>query len=75
MNQITDAKVRGFWADSKKMARFLSELLRQGIITATELGKEGLSVSLICFFFAEIFWWCGLIFVHLQYEYSIFDFP
>ena len=36
MNQITDAKVRGFWADSKKMARFLSELLRQGIITATE---------------------------------------
>jgi hypothetical protein len=31
-----DAKVRGFWADSKKMARFLSELLRQGIITATE---------------------------------------
>ena len=30
MIQITDAKVRGFWADSKKMARFLSELLRQG---------------------------------------------
>jgi len=26
----TDAKVRGFWVDSKKIARFLSELLRQG---------------------------------------------
>ena len=36
MIQITDAKVRGFWADSKKMARFLSELLRQGIIIATK---------------------------------------
>ena len=39
--QITDAKVRGFWADSKKMARFLSELLRQGDEIATELGKRG----------------------------------
>ena len=26
----TDAKVRGFLADSKKLARYLSELLRQG---------------------------------------------
>ena len=26
----TDAKIRGFWADSKKLARFLSKLLRQG---------------------------------------------
>ena len=34
--QITDAKVRGFWADSKKMARFLSELLRQGNEIATK---------------------------------------
>ena len=24
------AKIRGFWADSKKLARLLSELLRQG---------------------------------------------
>ena len=32
----SDAKVRGFWADSKKMARFLSELLRQGNEIATE---------------------------------------
>ena len=30
------AKVRGFWADSKKFARFLSELLRQGDEIATE---------------------------------------
>ena len=39
MNQITDAKVRGFWADSKKLARFLSKLLkllRQGNEIATE---------------------------------------
>ena len=35
-NQITDAKVRGFWADSKKLARFLSKLLRQGKGFATE---------------------------------------
>ena len=35
MNQITDAKVRGFWADSKKLARFLSKLL-QGNEIATE---------------------------------------
>ena len=34
--QMTDAKVRGFWADSKKIARFLSELLRQGKEIATE---------------------------------------
>ena len=32
----TGAKVRGFWADSKKLARFLSELLRQGERIATE---------------------------------------
>ena len=30
------AKVRGFWADSKKLARFLSKLLRQGDEIATE---------------------------------------
>ena len=30
MIQIPDAKVRGFWADSKKLARYLSGLLRQG---------------------------------------------
>ena len=41
MIQITDAKVRGFWADSKKLARFLSELLRQGERIATEWGIEG----------------------------------
>ena len=35
------AKVRGFWADSKKLARFLSELLRQGERIATEWGIEG----------------------------------
>ena len=34
--QITDAKVRGFWADSKKLARFLSMLLRQDIGFATK---------------------------------------
>ena len=38
MIQTTDAKVRGFWADSKKLARFLSELLRQGEEIATEWG-------------------------------------
>ena len=38
--QITDAKVRGFWADSKKLARFLSKLLRQGNEIATEYGEE-----------------------------------
>ena len=32
----TDAKVRGFWADSKNLAKFLSELLRQGKGFATE---------------------------------------
>ena len=36
MIQITDAKVRGFLADSKKLARYLSELLRQGDEIATE---------------------------------------
>ena len=36
MIQMTDAKVRGFWADSKKLARFLSKLLRQGERIATE---------------------------------------
>ena len=40
MIQITDAKVRGFWADSKKLARILSKLLRQGKGFATELGKR-----------------------------------
>ena len=38
--QITAAKVRGFWADSKKLARFLSELLRQEEEIATEWGEE-----------------------------------
>ena len=32
----TDAKVRGFWVDSKNLARFLSGLLRQGEEIATE---------------------------------------
>ena len=32
----TGAKVRGFWVDSKKIARFLSELLRQGKGFTTE---------------------------------------
>ena len=32
----TGAKVRGFWADSKKLASFLSDLLRQGNEIATE---------------------------------------
>ena len=32
----TGAKVRGFWGDSKKLAKFLLELLRQGEDTATE---------------------------------------
>ena len=36
MIQITDAKVRGFWADSKKIASFLSKLLRQGDEIAVE---------------------------------------
>ena len=39
--QITDAKVRRFWADSKKLSRFLSELLRQGERIATEWGNRG----------------------------------
>ena len=33
---FTAAKVRGFWADSKKIAWFLSKLLRQGNEIATE---------------------------------------
>ena len=32
----TGAKVRGFWADSRNFAGFLSELLRQGEEIATE---------------------------------------
>ena len=36
MIQITDAKVRGFWAHFKKLARFLLKLLRQGSEFATE---------------------------------------
>ena len=36
MIQITDAKVRGFWADSKKLARILFELLRQDLGFATK---------------------------------------
>ena len=36
MIQMTGAKVRCFWADSKKITRFLSELLRQGERIATE---------------------------------------
>ena len=36
MNLNSDAKVRGFWADSKKIARFLSKLLRQEDEIATE---------------------------------------
>ena len=41
MIQIAIAKVQGFWADSKEIARFLSELLRQGKGFATEWGEEG----------------------------------
>ena len=48
--QITAAKVRGFWADSKKLARFLSELLRQGGRIATEYGNRGWSCRKIVFF-------------------------
>ena len=40
MIQIADTKVRGFWADSKELARFLTKLLRQGERFATEWGKE-----------------------------------
>ena len=40
MNQITDAKVQRFGADSKNLASFLSELLRQGKGFATEWGKR-----------------------------------
>ena len=32
----TGAKVRGFWGDSKKLAKFLLELLRQVKEIATE---------------------------------------
>ena len=38
--QITDAKVRGFWADSKKLARLLVELLRQGRYLRQNMGKS-----------------------------------
>ena len=37
--QIADTKVRGFWADSKELARFLTKLLRQGERFATEWGE------------------------------------
>ena len=37
----TDAKVRGFLAHSKKNARFLSELLRQGWCFATDQEMKG----------------------------------
>ena len=30
MNQISDAKVRGFWANPKGLTDFLIRLLRQG---------------------------------------------
>ena len=36
MIQITDAKVRGYGADSKNLGRFLSKLLRQDIGFATK---------------------------------------
>ena len=36
MNLNSVAKIRGFWADSKKLARFLLKLLRQGDEIATE---------------------------------------
>ena len=35
-NKITAAKVRGFWAHFKKLARILLKLLRQGDEIATE---------------------------------------
>ena len=35
---FTDAKIRGFRADSKKLARLLWELLRQGEVFATKWG-------------------------------------
>ncbi len=41
MIQITDAKVRGFLADSKKLARYLSELLRQAWCFATDQEMKG----------------------------------
>ena len=41
MIQITDAKVRGFLADSKKLARLLSELLRQAWCFATDQEMKG----------------------------------
>ena len=37
----TDAKVRGFLADSKKLARYLSELLRQAWCFATDQEMKG----------------------------------
>ena len=40
MIQMTDAKVQGFWADSKEIARFLSKLLRHGERIATEWGNR-----------------------------------
>jgi hypothetical protein len=36
MNLKSDAKIRGFWADSKYSGDFLLELLRQGKEFATE---------------------------------------
>ena len=41
MIQITDAKVRRFWADSKKFARFLLKLLRQAWCFATDQEMKG----------------------------------
>ena len=45
MNLISVAKIRGFWADCKNLAGFLSRLLRQGECIATEWGNEGLFMS------------------------------
>ena len=41
MNQNYSAKVRGFWADSKKYAGFFNRLLRQQTLFATIRQKLG----------------------------------
>ena len=47
MIQITDAKVGGFGAESKKIARFLSKLLRQEDEIATNRQRHKGKVSQI----------------------------
>jgi len=38
MNLNSDAKIRRFWSESKKSARFFADLLRQGRQIATKWG-------------------------------------